>query len=59
MHAFFFNEKIVFLHFVLPAFCRAKLLTRTFVLENPTKALVLWDKIVLKEVTAGHGALSI
>jgi hypothetical protein len=37
----------------------AKTISRTIVLDNPKKSLVLWDKIVLKEVTAGHGALSI
>jgi hypothetical protein len=34
-------------------------ITRTIVPINPTKPLVLWDNIVLKGVTAAHGALSI
>ena len=34
-------------------------LTRTIVRIDPTKPLVLWDNIVLKGVTAGHGALPV
>ena len=33
---------------------RPKTLTRTIVLDNPKKSLVIWDNIVLKEVMAGQ-----
>jgi len=50
----FFEKKRPLIRAKPPAETPAKTISRTIVLDNPKKSLVLWDNIVLKGVTAGQ-----